>query len=330
MADFGADRDHMEVFPAKLNQSAWVNSYGVDIQVAGAAVQGATTVTIVAAQAPLPSVQPVSSLHQMLLPVGQSVLFDPANAKVAILSQPLYQGDTTLHVQPLPTALTGTEDAKVSRQGTIFVSDGQLAGRNWSGSYDGTEQFVPVGSSDPESFAECFLIQFPVVNLWQNNDVEFVRSFRAVTVKKNYLPNYAQMLADVGIADPTVAPALSVAGTDGPTAAGLWTVRRSYGNAFGETKPSPAATVTTTSTQHITIADAGAFPTNATYMKVYVSPAPGVPDVQLQGVQAAHAAYNILTAGTGSKPSSSNKTKSGWGKQLDFINRAYKTIVGVN
>jgi hypothetical protein len=321
LADFGADRDHMEVFPAKLNPSAWANSYGIDIQVAGAAIQGATSVSIVAAQAPLPSVQPVSSLHQQLLPKGQAILLDPLNAKIAVLNAPLYQGDTTLSVLPLPTALAGTEDCKVSLYGNVYVQDGQLAGRNWNGvDGDVSAQFVP--ALIPDSFVECYLIQFPVTNLYIDNNVEFVRSFRGVTVKKNYLPNYALMAADPGIADPTVAPVLSVAGTDGPVAAGLWTVQRSYGNAFGETKPSPAATITTTTTQHITVADAGAFPTNATYMKIYVSPAPGVPGTLLQGVQAAHAAYNILTAGTGNGPRSVNNSKSGYGLQLDFINKA--------
>lgn len=318
----------MEVFPAKLDQAAWTNSYGVDIQVAGAAVQGATSVTIVAAQAPLPSVQPVSSLHQRLLPVGQAILFDPPNGKVAILSAPLYQGDTTISVQPLPTALAGTEDAKVSIYGNILVSDGLLAGRNWNG-VDGDVSALFAPALNPDAFAECYLIQFPVVNLYQNNDVEFVRSFRAITVKKNYLPNYALMVADTGIVDPIVAPTLAAAGSDGTFTAGDYYGGYSYGNAFGETKISPLTKVTVGAANHVAFTSPGAFPTNAIYIKLYLSPAPLVIGVQLVGVRGTAGAFNALLPGSGAGPrTTTNTTKSGLGRQLDYINKAYKTIIG--
>jgi hypothetical protein len=72
------------------------------------------------------------------------------------------------------------------------------------------------------------------------------------------------------VADPTVAPTLSMPGTGSSLAAGTYYVRYSWVTATGETKPSPEAAITIAANQKIT-AVIPALPIGATSANIYIS-----------------------------------------------------------
>jgi hypothetical protein len=324
LADWSIGDQRMSPFGGKLDRASFNNYYGVDVQMAGAAIAGATSLTVAAIALPLPSVNLLSSTGVRIIPQGSIIIFDNTTGKMARLSADAHQGDTTLTVYPIPVALSGTEDTKWDAYNIIFVPSGILVGRPvW-----GTGLWEP---GLPLSHAELALTFYDTPNLIEQNNCEFLRPNMGTTIKVNYLPQYSLMTADPGIVNPSVAPSLSVAGTDGTIPVGTYYVGYSYGNAYGETVISPLASIAVGSTNHITVADLGAFPTNATYAKFYVSPAPNVVGVQLESVQAAHGAINLLLPGSGEGPHMTlNNTQSGFGQQLTWLGNHYNLIQGVN
>lgn len=322
-ADFTVGSERMSPIPAKLDRAAFNNYYGVDIQLAGAAIVGATSLTVAAISLPLPTANLLSATGVRIIPNGSIIVFNNATGQMCRLSADANQGDTTLTVYPIPVAFTGTEDTKWDGFNIIFVPSGVLVGRPvW-----GTGLWEP---GNPLTHAEMALLFYDVPNLIEQNNCELLRPNMGTTVKLNYLPQYTQMVADPGIVDPTVAPTAAAGGSDGAFVAGVYQVGYSYGNAYGETRISPLTPVTMTTTTHAAISDLGSFPTNATYCKFYMSPAPLDVNVQLAAVIGAHGAKNLLLPGSGKGPRTVNNTQSGLGQQIPWISAHYNTITGVN
>lgn len=327
LADF-LDYESAAPFPAKLNPASFVNRYGVDITLGGNAAQFATSLTVTAIAPPGPSAIPVQAVGSLVIPTGSVLVFDQTTGKVAITSAPVYIGNTTISVQPLPTALVAaTDSAKWRPFGGIFIPSGILVGRTFASRDSGSGLFEP--ATDPSAFDELYLTLYDTVDVLRNNDVELLRPRDGITVKYNYLPDYPSYLADAGLANPAVAPTMTHAGSDGLIPVGTYYAGYTWGNASGETKISPLSTVAVGSTEHATFGSV-AFPAGATLRNFYLGRTPLSRDVQYQGSQASAAAYDALSVGTGSRPPIANNTKTGAGRQLDAIQTIYNTIKGLN
>jgi len=323
LADFGSRRAQA-VYPAKLSQSGFLNQLGVSVLLTAPNNVGDTSIAVTALALPLPSITLLSAVSTLLIPSGSIIVFDPTVGKIAITTADAHQGDTSISVQPLPVALAGTETSKWNAYNVDYVPSAILVGRV----YAAQGQYV-IG--DPTIHDDLALLLYEVPTLQLRNDCELLRPNSGTTIKENFLYFYSLMTADPGIADPTTAMVLTAAGTDGSLGVGVYYVQYAYGNAYGETKPSPKQTVTLASTNHIAIADLGAFPTNATYIKFYVSPAVGDPDTQWAKSLSTHGATTILTGGTGRGPRNfqePNNTQSGFGRQLAWIRQHYNCIQG--
>lgn len=325
LGDWGDD-DAILAIPARVDPTQFPDDSGVSVTVDTAgAIATATSIPITALTSPQTTVQPLVAAGQVLIPSGSVLSFGiVGSGKFAKLTADGKYGDTSLSVEALPTALVSLDKAVFSFGGAEYIQSGRLLGRT----YAERAAFTAFGAANVQNDDEIFLMVFDVVNARLNPDCELLRHGRQV--KENYLPDYATMVADTGIADPTVAPTLGHAGTDGPAIFGLKYVGYSFTNAYGETKISPLSSVTTLTTEHISVADI-AFPTGATGIKFYASPAPNDAGVEFVKELAAHAATTLLTDGAGPKPADTNTTKNpATGGKLDWIRRHYTCMIGVD
>lgn len=316
-------------FGAKLDPNSFYNRLGVKIQPSGSVAQFATTIPLaVPISTPLPSVVPLSAAGNVLIYTGSVIMFNNgSDGKFAVLSAPAKIGDTSISVLALPTALVATDVALWNTFEQKFVPGGLIIGRT---PYGGTGTGVfEVG--DPLVHPEMGLLLYDVVNLTLNNNAEMLKPNAATSIKINYLFDYASMTGDPTlIVDPVTAPTLTETGSSGTLVAGTYFVGVSFGNAEGETKISPLSSVAITSTGEIHIASY-AFPTNATYMKTYVSPYPGNVGVQYQTTIAAAAAQTLASVAPGGNPNTgnnSNTTGSLYARQFEWLFRNFNIIYG--
>lgn len=322
--DFGG-REHQVAFPAKLDPTQFVDDSGIvfTVDVAGAA-QGATTVPLVSLVSPGVTVQPLIAAGQILVRAGGIIPFGAAGSgKFARLTADAKYGDTSIAVEALPTALVSTDVGVVSNYNVEYIQSGRLLGRTYAEAASNT----PFGPANVLTDEEVFLLLFDVANAKLVNDCELYRHHSQVKI--NYLPDYALMVADAGIVDPTIAPTLGHAGTDGSAGAGPYQVGYTFFNANGETKISPLATVTKLTTEHISVADI-AFLTGATGIRFYASAGPTDPDLGFVKELVAHGATTLLTDGTGTRPPTANTTKGSLGSRLDWLRRNYVCYMGVD
>jgi hypothetical protein len=318
--DFG-NREHILPQPGKLDPSQFTDASGVQVSVAAAAAQNATSITINALQPSLLANTILIAQGNTLIPSGTTL--NLGLGKYATLTAAAIVGATSLTVQPLVTALTGNETAVYSKFGVELIPSGTLVGR-YNPARNSSGLYVPavVGMD------EIYLTMFDIPNANLYNDVEFYRHYSLV--KENYLPNYAAMTGDTGLASPSTAPTLSVAGTDGSAGAGEYQVAYTFINGAGETEMSPISTIVKTTTQHIAIASI-AFPSGATGINYYCSTAPGSGEIGFSKTLSSAAATNLTADGTaGHVPPSLNTTVGLYGIQLQLIRQLYTCIQGVN
>jgi hypothetical protein len=318
MGDFGS-RDHLMPWPAKLDATQFKDANAVLIVPTAPNSAADTTITATAITTPLTAALTALGSTSRILRAGQ--IIDFGGAKFARLSQDVNLGDTTIHVDALPTALIVGDVGRVSAGVVEFIPSGTPVGRTFA-ERDANTAFGAAAITDDE----IFLTAFDCPNALVNNDIELYRHHSVV--KENYLPGYAAYAAGLGIADPTVAPTLGHTGSDGPATAGLKYVGYSFFNANGETKISPLASVTTLTTEHISVADI-AFPAGTLGIKFYASPAINDPGVTFVKALAAHAATTLLTDGIGSAPKGSNGT-AGAGAILAKLRTIYECEKGVD
>lgn len=188
MADW-AGREHLALFPAKLDPAQFSDQSGIQVTVgaAGAAI-GATAVPVTAlTYNALPSTVLIAA-GNVVIPAGTTLKF--ANNKFALLTADAKQGDTSLTVAALLTALVSGDTAYYSKYGTLFVPSGTLVGRTYA-ERDANTAFGPADVVTPDD--EIYLTAFDVPDLNNNADVELYR--QQERIYENYLPNYATLTA---------------------------------------------------------------------------------------------------------------------------------------
>jgi hypothetical protein len=293
--------------------------------------QFATTIPLaVPISTPLPSVVPLSAAGNVLMYAGSVIQFNNgSDGKFAVLSAPAKIGDTSLSVLAIPTQLLATDIAIWNQFEQKFVPGGLIIGRT---PYGGTGTGV-FSVGDPLAHPEMGLLLYDVPNLTLNNNAEILKPGAATSIKINYLFDYGSMQADPNfVADPTVAPTVTQTGSSGTLVAGTYYVGVAFGNANGETKLSPLASVAITSTGGIHVASY-AFPTNATYMKTYISAYPGDTRVQYQKLITAAAAEDFTSVAPGGGPltgDNSNSTGGLYARQKEWLFKNFNIIYGVN
>lgn len=324
LADFH-DRDIVSPFPAKLDATAFTNFLGINITLTGNAAIDATALTVTAIAPPAPGIVPIRSIGSVAIKTG--ALLDFGAKKIARVTADVKYGDTSIAVSALGVALVIGDTVRFDPYGNVYIPGGILVGRTYA-SRAANGSFVPI-TDDGSSFDEVGLTVYDVIDLRRNNDVELLRPRAGTTIKENYLPQWDAYNADPGIADPTVAETLTVAGTDGSFAVDTYNGAYTWVTLGGETKRSPLTAIAVGSTNHIVFASR-AFPAGAIARKFYVGADANSTDVQYQGQQLTAGAYNALTPGTGVRPPASNTTQAALGRQLTAIRKYYNTILGVN
>jgi len=317
--DYGG-RDHIEAWPAKIDPTLFVDQAGIVVTVSGTAAQNATSISISALVLSALANTVLVAQGNVLIPSG--TVLDFGGGKFARLTADAINGATTLTVSALPTALAAADTATYSWFGTTYIPSGVLISRS-NPNRTSTGLFGPANLSHEE----IYLLYDDIADAKQFTDCTMYR--HRWLVKENYLPNYAAMVADSGITNPTVAPTLGHAGSDGSASAGAIQVGYTFSNALGETLISPLASVTKLTTEHISVADI-TFLTNATAINFYASVAPASGILGYVKSLTAHGATTLLTDGAGVRIPSANQTKGSLGSNLDWIRANYDCIQGVN
>lgn len=179
LADFGS-RDHLLVYPAKLDPAGFRNRAGVQVRVAAIAAIGATSITIDALASGDVSVTLASG--NVLIPAG--TVLDFGGAKFARLTADAVAGATTLTVAALVTALAVGDRAVYSLSGRKLISSGSFVGRTYA-ERDAMTPFGAWATGDDEVSLTLF---DSVAKDTLSVDVELVRP--GSIIKENYLPDW--------------------------------------------------------------------------------------------------------------------------------------------
>lgn len=258
-ADFGG-REHIALFPAKLDPALFTDQAGIAVVLTAGAAGNATTLAVQA----LSAGQSIYGPTGVAIPAGSVLNF--GTNKFARLTADANVGDTTLAVAAIPTALVTGDTAVFSRFGTKFVPSGTPVSRTFA-QRDANAPFHPAVSTDDE----VYLLLFDIPDILNNADAELYRW--GSSVFENYLPAYLTAVQP-SLQNPLVAPTLGTATTGGTLVAGTYWVGYSYKDASGETIVSPATSIVVpggTSTNTVTVT-APALPAGATGINVYFSP----------------------------------------------------------
>ena len=165
-------REHLALFPAKLDPAAFPTSVAVTATVAaGGAAIGATTVPVAALSGPIPA----------------TTILDFGGSKFARLTADAASGATSVGVTPLPLALDAADAATYPGTGHRTIEGGTLVGRTYA-ERDAGANFGPatVASDD-----EQYLTAFDVADA--DKDASAVLLEHEYRVKENYLPNWANL-----------------------------------------------------------------------------------------------------------------------------------------
>lgn len=186
MADW-AGREHLALFPAKLDPAQFSDASGIKAVSTGVAAIAATSVPVTALTYPANASTTLISAGNVVIPKGTVLRFG-ADAKLAVLTADALVGATALTVAPLLTALAANDTAYYNKFGGIFVPSGTLIGRTFA-ERDANIAFGPADVAGPDD--EIFLTAFDVADASDNADVELYRN--GERVYENYLPNYASL-----------------------------------------------------------------------------------------------------------------------------------------
>jgi len=154
----------VKVDPAQFHAEDSVN---VVVGAAGA-LAAATTVPVDALSGPIPS---------------GTVLHFGTN-KYATLSADADEGDTSITVLAIPTALVDNDAARYAGVGEVSIPSGTLVGRTYAERDAGTPYGRAADADD-----EVYLIAFDVTDANIVNDAELYRHTKIV--KENYLPEFS-------------------------------------------------------------------------------------------------------------------------------------------
>jgi hypothetical protein len=181
-ADFGG-REHIELFPAKIDASAFVDEGGIKVTAAATSAD-ATSITVTALALPINPLNNNLGVGNVLIPKGTTLHF--GGKKFATLTADAVLGATSLTVSAIPTAIDVGDVAYYSKHGTKYIKSGKLVGRTLAERDAGTA-FGPAAVTDDE----IFLTLFDVADANVSDDIELYR--HRSTVKENYLPDYTTL-----------------------------------------------------------------------------------------------------------------------------------------
>lgn len=181
LADFGS-RDHLMVFPAKLNAADFTATNSVVVTTTALAAANATSISVSALSAAIPA--------------GTLLFFDTSNS-YATLTATANASATSLTVAALATpVLSGDKAIYGAGYGRKLVPAGTLVGRTLTERDNGTgfgPADIQADEEDTTFDHEIFLTLFDVVDAAQNPDVELVRP--GAVIKENFLPGWASYTA---------------------------------------------------------------------------------------------------------------------------------------
>lgn len=186
------DEDALVNYPAKLNIAGFTNQFGIVVQLTANAAAAATSIAVVAMAPLLNSPVPLISLGRILIPAG--TVLDFGGAKFARLSADAKQGDTTLSVDALPTALVSGDVAYWNWNGRLYVQSGIPLGRTLAERDAGTG----FGILDPAGDQEYGILMFNLTDARNDNDIELLAPNEFFPIYENWLPNYATSLRPGG------------------------------------------------------------------------------------------------------------------------------------
>lgn len=175
LGDFG-NREHILPGGAKLDSSAAFSATGdVTVHNTAAASAGATSITVTALTAAIPS--------------GTTLVFSDGTAVVTAANASV--GATSITTEPLGEALADESDAVYDAEGADeeIVIAGTLVGRTTAERAAG-DPFGPAADADDEIF-----IMVHDVDLTKTDDVDLVR--HGTLIKQNFLPSYSAASATI-------------------------------------------------------------------------------------------------------------------------------------
>ena len=195
-ADFIDPKMHgLAPFPAKVDPTQFLDAQAILVSVTAVANIGDTSLTI--SQITLP-------LNVKFIPAGTTLYF--GNGKVAVLSA-LYTNEvwnidtdnpyttgTTLSVNALPAAFVGGETAYyLPFPGRCQINSGTLVSRTFA-ARDSGSGFHPAVATDDE----FYILAFDIQDANMRNEATLYRSGAGLSVKENYLPQWASLNTPVG------------------------------------------------------------------------------------------------------------------------------------
>lgn len=167
LAEF-LEPDRMIPGGGKIDPAQFYAPDSVLVTMNGAAIQGATSLTVLALPGPIPS----------------GTLLDFGGAKLAITSADAAASATSITVRAIPTALAGAETARYKGVQIKTIPAGTAVGRTIA-ERDANTPYGPAVNTDDE----IFLTVFDVLNADDIDDVELLKHNTAV--KENYLPGWS-------------------------------------------------------------------------------------------------------------------------------------------
>jgi hypothetical protein len=196
-ADFLVPGRTIERIPALVDPSLFTDQSGITVTVAGGgAAANATSVPIAALTLPFTPSLAIITSGNILIPAGSVISFGAAGSKkFAKLTVDAKIGDVTLTTEALATALVAGDVGIYSAFGTEYIPSGTLIGRTYAERASGA-LWGPGDTATPDD--ELFLTAFEVRNARVDNSVALYK--QGQTVKENYLPGYATVLAPAGVA----------------------------------------------------------------------------------------------------------------------------------
>ena len=169
--DFGG-REHIMARPAKLDQTQFVDSQAVKVNITAIAAINAVTIAVTALTAAIPA----------------NVVLHFGVGKFARTTGLTAAGATVINVLAIPTALAVNDVAYYETRMELHIPGGTLIGRTTAEATAGTP-FGPWLTGDDDG--ETFLLYQDVTDARTNNDAELYRP--GSLVKINYLPGYATL-----------------------------------------------------------------------------------------------------------------------------------------
>lgn len=183
LADFKG-RNRTLVAPAKLNADLFAGQLGVAVVLTANSAAADTELDVTALTQGYGSVDVVLAAGGVVIPAG--TVLDFGGGKFARLTADAHDGDTTIAVTAIPTAMVIGDRAIYNSSGVKVIPSGTLVGRTLVERDAGTA-YGPADVATPDD--QIFLTLYDVFAYGSGNvDVELLDHY--ARVKENYLPDW--------------------------------------------------------------------------------------------------------------------------------------------